>query len=231
MNYQQKPITILGGMGPQASVHLYQLLVRRSQDHPRSLRGVFPHIILRSLALEDFISDQAKQADAKAVIVTAAQRAASDGSCAVAIACNTAHVFAENIMNVTDVRFVSMIELVAEKATDASNRVGLLASPTTVRTKLYHDAITRRGAQCIEPTRAEQVELEGIIRAVIAETAGEKERTKLLRIAKRMHRDGAESIILGCTELPLIFPKSKANFTVHDSLEILTDRLIEKYYE
>ncbi len=231
MKQQPQPITILGGMGPQASAHLYKLLIQKSQKHPKQKPGIFPHIVLRSLAVEDFISDQAKQRDAKTAMLHAARLADKDNSCVLAIACNTAHVFADDIKEHSKTPFISMIELVANKAAERSKTIGLLATPTTIRTGLYHNALARRGVKCIEPSSDEQETLEQIIRAVIASKAGALEQETLLRIARRMQRSGAESIILGCTELPLVFPKSQAKMTVHDSLEILADHLLQKYYE
>lgn len=69
--------------------------------------------------------------------------------------------------------------------------------------------------------------LEQIIRNVIAGKNTRLDNLELIKIAKSLVNRGAEGIILGCTELPLIFPK-KFEIPVFDSLEILARALLKR---
>ncbi len=230
MNTQ--PITIFGGMGPQASARMYQLLIEKSMQHAKSQPEIFPHIILRSLAVPDFISSTARQAEAKKIMGQEAERANTDESAVIAIACNTAHLFADVITSRCHAPFVSMIEEVAHYVGQAGIRkVGLLASPTTIRTRLYADELERQSIACIEPSTKQAEKLERIIRAVLAGKATARHSAELQAIAKSLVEQGAEAVILGCTELPLVFPKSGTKIRAFDSLDIVADRLIEIYYQ
>ncbi|MDD2822527.1 MAG: aspartate/glutamate racemase family protein [Candidatus Daviesbacteria bacterium] len=82
----------------------------------------------------------------------------------------------------------------------------------------------------IKPSKKEMEILEQIIRNVIAEKVTRQNKLELLMIAKSLKEKGAEGIILGCTELPLIFPK-RFNIPVFDSLNILAERLLKCHYE
>lgn len=64
---------------------------------------------------------------------------------------------------------------------------------------------------------------------MIAGEAGRKDKLKLIEIANSLKEKGAEGIILGCTELPLIFPK-RFDIPVFDSLEILARALLKRHY-
>ncbi len=100
--------------------------------------------------------------------------------------------------------------------------VGLLASPTTIQSKLYETALARIGTVCLLPTKAEQHEVELLIRSVIA---GKKPATKrLLRIAHRLRRAGAEKVLLGCTELSVLMADHAAGEFI-DPLCVITDVL------
>jgi len=232
MSTPQKPITIIGGMGPQASSRLYTMVMRKSTQHPGHAEGVFPHVILRSIAIEDFISDSSKQTKGKEILMQAAAAAAKDASCVVAIACNTAHLFAADVARVCGAPFASMIDLVSSAvAAEAITGVGLLASPTTIRTNLYASALSKRGVECLVPSPKDQRQLESIIRAVLAEEATPQQAGQLQTIAQDLVHKGAQGIILGCTELPLIFPKDSLPCPIFDSLEIMSCHLVDKYYE
>lgn len=227
-----QPITIFGGMGPQASARMYQLLIEKSMKHPKSQPEIFPHIILRSLAVPDFISSQERQKEAKQSMAREATRANNDDPIAIAIACNTGHLFANVITSRCHAPFVSMIEEVAQSVGRAGvKKVGLLASPTTIRTRLYASELERRHIVCVEPSPEQARELEKIIRAVLAGKATADHSAKLLAIAESLVEQGAEAVILGCTELPLVFPKDKTNIRAFDSLDIVAERLIEIYYQ
>lgn len=71
--------------------------------------------------------------------------------------------------------------------------------------------------------------MEVIIRKVIAGEVRKSDKLELIKIAKFLKQKGAQGIILGCTELPLIFPKS-FNMLIFDSLEILARALLERHY-
>lgn len=72
--------------------------------------------------------------------------------------------------------------------------------------------------------------LEQIIRNVIAGKNTRQDRLDLVNIAKSLQQKGAEGIILGCTELPLIFPK-RFEIPVFDSLKILARALLKAHFK
>jgi aspartate racemase len=72
--------------------------------------------------------------------------------------------------------------------------------------------------------------LEIIIRRVISGEIKRSDKIKLVGIAKSLEKRGAQGIILGCTELPLIFPK-RFSIPIFDSLGILARALLCNYYK
>lgn len=227
----KRPIVVLGGMGPQASSALYRLLIEKSSAR----KGVknnedFPHIIIDSLSVPDFINDRSKQEDAVASLTHAVQRATRLNPVAVCIACNTAHVFVEQIGISRLPSFTSLIRVVVQAVSRSGvKKVGLLASPTTIKTRLYDIALEESGIGCLILDMQGQAETEHIIRTVIAGTAGIKEAKALARLANDLHAKGAECVILGCTELPLVFDASSVNIQIFDCLDILSDKLLDTY--
>lgn len=228
----QQPITILGGMEPQASAHLYMLLIEKSRMHNRSEPEIFPHIILRSLAVPDFINDRTREKEARKILISAARSASNDKSKLICIACNTAHLLKDAVVENSNTPFISMIDAVCELTKGQGHKtVGLLASPTTIQSGLYKQALKAHQIACIEPNESQQRQLETIIRNVITGRSTGSDQQELIKVAQSLIVNGASALILGCTELPLVFSKEVLDIVVIDSLDALADRLIQKYYE
>jgi aspartate racemase len=125
-----------------------------------------------------------------------------------------------------------MIDLVAENVSALNyKRVGVLATPTTIKFDLYGKALSKKGIKVFYPTDEAQKLHEKIIREILS---GEKntDDIKKLEITTRdfVQKDTLDGVILGCTELPLVFPKVHFN-NVIDCMEVLADKLLEKYYD
>ena len=231
-NIERKPVIgILGGMGPQASARLLRILVdKAANDFHVKEDSDFPEIILDSVPVPNFISNT-KNAEKALKILRARVKAidAFDASC-FAVACNTAHIFLEKLQSSTKTPFISMVQSVIDEVRENRiKRVGLLATPVTIRSRFFQKLLEKAGIETVIPSKTQLRKLEKIIRKVIADKTSLFDTDSLLKIANSLKIRGAQGIILGCTELPLIFPK---NFPLptFDSLEILAQALLTKSF-
>jgi aspartate racemase len=102
-------------------------------------------------------------------------------------------------------------------------RVGILASPTTIRTGLYETALKRVGIQTLTLSSDEQLEVEGLIRRTIA---NEIVAPELLRpYVDELFAVGAQVVLLGCTELSVIMTASNDD-RILDPLRLVANRLV-----
>jgi len=226
-----KPIAILGGMGPQASLRFHELLVTESQLYHSGNGEEFPYLVHFSLPVEDFISDTVREAATAQLLdeLTGAFQMLRPQT--ITLACNTAHRLVPRCKLLQRPEFVSMLETVATViAGTGTTRVGLLASPNTVHTKLYETVLSQHGVATIRPDGTELPGLERVIRHVIAGKAGARDRAVLRSTAHALLNRGAEAILLGCTELPLVFDAAGCPVPVHDCLEIYARAVIRQYY-
>lgn len=146
------------------------------------------------------------------------------------IACNTAHVLLPELQKVSKVPFISMIDETVERVhKDGITKVGLLATPSTIKYGLYQAALSRKGISAFVPFKRQLTILETIIRNVLAGKILERDTKKLKVIGDNFIAKGSEAIILGCTELPLVFPK-RYSLPVYNCVEILAMALLRKYY-
>lgn len=119
--------------------------------------------------------------------------------------------------------FVSLIETTAQHVhRQGIKTVGLLASPTTLRTRLYTDRLEALGIAVVEPSIADRNMAESLIRAVIS--SRQVPLTALVPLIERLQEQGAEAVILGCTELSVI-AADKSQTGLIDPLRLVAQAL------
>lgn len=229
----RKPIAILGGMGPEASHYLYKLLINLAiKKFDAKNNDDFPEIILQSIPVPDFISNEK---DKDIALKMLKERTILLNKCNISclsIACNTAHLLLPELQKNSKVPFISMIDEVCYAVeADDLQKVAILGSPTTLRSGIYQNKLTELGITPIIPNLSDQQILEQVIRNIIAGKLSKNDKEKLVLIAEKLHKQGAEGVILGCTELPLLFPKKYHLGKIYNSLNILATMLLQKYYK
>lgn len=229
---KRSAIGIIGGMGPEASAYLYRLLIDKSiSDFGAQHNDDFPEVLIYSIPVPDFISNDEKKSEAFLMLQDRVVLLNQTNISRLAIACNTAHVLLPELQRVSNVPFISMIdEVITAVREDGLKKVGILATPSTLRSKLYQKALEKQGIVSIQLKAKEFPILERSIRNIIRGKISNKDSQNLIRLANKLKKQGAEGIILGCTELPLVFPR-KYSLPVYNCVEILAQSLLRDYYK
>lgn len=124
------------------------------------------------------------------------------------------------------IKFDSLIaHTVDEIAGREIKKVGLLASPTTIRTKLYEKPLQVKSIEVILPSQAEIAQTEQAIRGVIGGAKPSTFRAAIEDIASGFERRGAEAVLLGCTELSVIFSGCKSGYI--DPMDTMVNTLFK----
>lgn len=233
----EAPKTILGifgGMGPEATADLYRKIVEltpanQDQDHIPTLIYSLPQVPERTQCIRN------NDLSIVPYITEGVTRLEKAGASFIAIPCNTVHYYFNYMKNAVNIPIIHMIEEtvaeVAVKHPDA-RKVGLLATAGTLGSGLYENELAKCGYQVIVPD--EKIENEKVMPAVFAVKSGHDRRAseKLLAQAGRhLVERGAETIILGCTEIPLAFNVQSVNVPVVDATRVLAGRAIQMYLD
>ncbi len=230
INTNHQPIAILGGMGPDASCRLYQLMIELA----RSEFGVrenheYPEIVIDSVPVPEFFSNTQKAEEAAFMLKDRVRKLNYLQPSCFGLACNTAHTILVDLEQETTVPFVSIPNETAKEVKKRGYaKVGLLAAPTTIFAGVYQTEFLDKNIEVVLPDNGYIEELGEIIGQIIA---GDFKQTKekLLKIADSLKKKKIEALILGCTELPLVFPKNYS-LPVLNTLEILGRSLLNRYY-
>lgn len=140
------------------------------------------------------------------------------------MACNTAHLLLPEIERLTGLKFISLIESTIEHLDkDAVKTVGLLATPTTIKTGIYSKSLEMKGIGVIKPSGQDSELLEEIIRNAISNKTVDVNR--IMAIATGMVVKGAERIVIGCTELSLALKDVRTNRIFVDPMDIVIEKV------
>jgi aspartate racemase len=205
---QYRRAGILGGMGPAATIRLYEEITARTparadQDHIPLVIESNPGIPDRTAAL------LAGGADPLPAMLESVRRLTAAGAEFIAIACNTAHAWYPAIAQAAAVPVLHLIRIAAEACRARLTNggvVGLLATEGTVSTGLYQAALGEVGLRWVLPSQADGAELMGAIRLVKTGGAGNLQEAGRIvrRQASRLIDQGAQVILLGCTDLSVV---------------------------
>ncbi|MFC1529210.1 aspartate/glutamate racemase family protein [Gemmatimonadota bacterium] len=227
----RKIVGIIGGMGPEATAEFYMRLVKqtpadRDQDHL--------HVVMDgNAAIPDRTESFRNNSNATMnAIVTSALRLEKMGAEVMAMPCNNAHLWYEDITARLSVPLLNMVEevFVAVKAAGLK-RVGLLATAGTVESGLYERYAGE--VDLLLPSGEEKIWIHEAIYEVKA-GSGSEERVQIgkqdmLGIVAGYRKRGAEGVILGCTEVPLLIGQADLpGFPVFDSTDILVDATLRE---
>ncbi|MEA2021957.1 MAG: amino acid racemase [Candidatus Caldatribacteriota bacterium] len=202
-----KIIGILGGMGPETTVDLFYRIIKftpakKDQEHLRIIIDNNPKIPDRTAAILGVGEDPV------AVLQETAKNLEKAGADFIIIPCNTAHYFLPQIQKSVNIPLLNMIEETAKEISRKRNpqikKVGLLASIGIYETKIYTKHFEKYDIKVISPEKKDKEEVKRIIYAVKAGDLSGNIKNDILNITRKLIDRGAEAIITGCTEIPLI---------------------------
>jgi len=229
---KNKKIGIIGGVGPQATTFIYNKLIELSQSkYGAQNNDDYPRLIIESVPVPDFISDKNRIDTAKTMLIEAVKCMSQAGATRLCIGSNTVHILLEDLKRETDITFLSMIDLVAEKCTaQGFNKVGLLGTPVLLESKLYDEALKNRGIELVHPTNEEVEIADKIIRSVLAGQKTSDKKEEYIQALNNLFGRGSQAIILGCTELPLAINYEALGNRTISSDEVLAEGIVDYYY-
>ncbi|WP_412507380.1 aspartate/glutamate racemase family protein [Roseovarius sp. SYSU LYC5161] len=220
-----KPVGILGGMGPEATILLMQKVLRAvpaadDADHVPLIVHQNPQVPSRIAALIDGTG-----ADPAPVLAGMSRDLERAGARALAMPCNTAHHYADAIRAAAGLPFLDMLELTAARlASRGARRVGMLASPATRLTGVFEAPFARHGLAALPPANDDA--MLSIIRAVKSGAPPGQTGTALATEAADLAARGADHLLVACTELSLLTDHLPATPPWTDSLDCLVRAIV-----
>lgn len=222
-----KRLGVIGGLGPIATAYFYELLIkmadaRTDQEHIEVLIYSKPSIPDRTDYILGRSSDNPLQS-----MIDIGRTLVSMGTDYIAIPCITAHYFHDALLEGINIPIIHIIKETAQYLkSEGIWNVGIMATEGTVYSRLFQEELEASGMKAIIPSAERQGDVNDLIyKNVKANLPVEMEKFKA--VSEELHKEGAQVIILGCTELSLIKRDYEIGPGYIDAMEVLAMRSIQ----
>lgn len=226
MTNQRKIVGVLGGMGPDATVDFMTKVIaltpaNADQDHLHMLVDHNPTVPNRQDAI---LGEGENPGPAMAAM---AKRLEDAGADFLVIPCNTAYVFEKSITDAVDIPLISIIDETIAALPKKCNKVGLLATDGCLKAGVYQKSLKAKDIEPIEPTVDDMRELMGLVYAIKAGDTSAAIADTMRALAEELVSQGAQAIVAGCTEIPLVLDSSMLDVPLVSSTDVLAEKTVQ----
>ncbi|MDD2579627.1 MAG: amino acid racemase [Eubacteriales bacterium] len=213
---------VIGGLGPLATASFYEQVVRMTdasadQDHLQVMIHSHPEIPDRTR----YILDPDHAVSPVPALIEAGRMLAALGADRIAIPCITAHYFYDQLSTALPIPVIHLVgETVRYLRNQSFEKIGLLATDGTVSSRLFQSAADEAGLAIVLPDAVHQQDLMNIIYDQV-KAERPVDRQKLTEISGALRQKGAQTIVLGCTELSVVQMRWTLGPGFHDAMGIL----------
>ncbi len=200
---KKKTIGIIGGMGPLATVDLFNKIVlntkaQKDQEHIRVVVDNNTNIPDRTKAILQNGADPVKE------LVKSAKRLSKMGADFLIMPCNTAHYFHSKVQKKINIPLLNMLKITLNALKEQGiTKAGLLATDGTIQSGIYKTVFEGSGIELIYPEKEGQNAVMSMIYDGVKAGVKDFDTSGVKKAIKDLEDKGAKVMILGCTELPL----------------------------
>lgn len=217
-----KTIGIIGGMSPESTVLYYQIINREINRRLGGNRSA--DLLMHSVDFETVAAMQRSGdwAAAGALLAESARKLESIGADALVLATNTMHKVADEIQAAVSVPLLHVVDATAEAVkAQGLQSVGLLGTRFTMSDGFYTRRMNGLGVHTLVPSEREQDEIHRVIfeELCVGQCRAEA-KAYYLDVIARLQAQGAQGVILGCTEIGLLLQPEDCPLPLFDSAEI-----------
>jgi aspartate racemase len=223
---------VMGGMGPDATVDFMAKVIalnasERDQDHVHMIVDQDPTVPNRRDAIA---GDAGAVAAVTEHLARMAKRLEDAGADFLVMVCNTAHVFLDGVHAVTTIPFISIIDTTIaeiENRCPETRIVGVMATDGCLDAGIYQRAVETSGRIALVPDAASKARLMSLINRIKAGDQGPDVAAAMQAVAQSLVDAGADVIIGGCTEIPIVFEGDSFSVPVISSTNVLAQKTVD----
>jgi len=219
-----KKIGILGGLGPESTAAYYEYI---TQEYYRTYGDyAYPEIIIYSLNFKEII-DVGYEAPEQ--IKNAIESLHKAGADFVVAACNSIHIVFDEVSKDIPIPWFSIIDATAQEIKECNiTKVGLLGTIFTMGKDFYKKGLAQHQIETIVPSDEDQKTVSNIIfKELITNKVTEDSRQTVFKIIDKLIAQGAQAIVLGCTELPFLIKEDDVDVKVINTTVVHAKKTLE----
>jgi aspartate racemase len=226
-----KTMGLLMGMSWESSSVYYQLINRGVQQR---LGGV--HSAKTLMYSFDFgevsrLQQAARWKEATELLAGVGQTLAKGGADFLAICCNTMHLMADEVQRAAGIPLLHIADPLGQAAQKAGmKKLGLIGTRFTMdEPKIIADRLRQKfGLEVILPDAAGRETIDSIIQTELVKgIIKDESRARYRAVMGKLVEQGAEAIILGCTEIPLLVSGADASVPLYDTMQLHAAAIVD----
>ena len=224
-----KKIGIIGGLSFESTLEYYKIIAR---SYNKIVGGVAsPNLVIDSLDLQKvtdwFVTDEWDKVLEE--LVLSANNLIAAKAEVIILATNTPHIVFNELEKKVSKPMISIMDAVAKEIKKQNlKKVGLIGTKFTMQADYYPKVFEKYGLEIITPIPEDQKIINEIIyKELTFHVLNETSREKYLEIIYRLNEMGAEGVILGCTEIPLLIKQEDCDIPVFDTATIHSLAVLE----
>lgn len=217
-----RKIGLIGGLSPESTVHYYEIICREYNRRAGKLN--FPEMTVESLNLQKLVErfEINDWSGVAAILLQALDRLRRADADFAAILANTPHNAYELIRDESPLPIVTIMDATAAALVgDDRKQIGLLGTRPTMEYGFFQKQFESRGMATLVPNETDRRELDRIIWEELSHGVIKPESRALSRsILEHLTGNGAEAVVLGCTELCLLIKAEDSPVPLYDTTEL-----------
>ncbi len=224
-----KTIGLIGGMSWESTAIYYELINKKV----KKVLGGF-HSAKSILTSVDFAEIENLQHNddwngLNKLMVQSTKQLENAGADLIILCTNTMHLCSHEMIKSTTVPFLHIATATGEKIkAEGLNKLALLGTKFTMEKDFYKNTLNDYGIEVMIPNEKDRNTIHHIIyKELVLGIIKDDSKEELKRIIKALELDGAQGVILGCTELPLLIKPQDVNIPVFDTTRIHAESAVE----
>jgi aspartate racemase len=165
------------------------------------------------------------------VLAEMAKRLELAGADILVIPCNTAYAFAASVQEAVSIPLISIIDVTIDSVLQRDSSieyVGVLATNGCLQAGVYQEALRNRSLSPVLPSDDELAELTLLINKIKAGDKSKAITAAMRKLADALTSRGAEAIVAGCTEIPLVLDESMLSVALISSTDALAEETVRQ---
>lgn len=225
-----KTIGLIGGMSWESSAVYYQLInqtVKEILGGSHSARSIMYSVEFNEI---EQLQHKGEWGKLTKIMIDAAKKVEKGGADFIVICTNTMHKMAPEMSANVSIPILHIVDATAEKIKEKGiKKIGLLGTNFTMTQDFYKGKLEKdHHLEVITPNETDRQIIHSVIyQELILGNIKEKSRQKYITIIKKLQNNGAEGVILGCTEIPLLIQQKDSPIPIFDTTKIHAEKAVE----
>ena len=225
-----KTIGLIGGMSWESSIEYYRIINEVTKAKLGGLHSAKSVMVSVDFAEIEILQHQGKWTEAARVLIETARDLENGGADFIVLCTNTMHKVAEDIQANVKIPLLHIADATAQLVKQAGiQRIGLLGTRFTMEQEFYKGRLSQKYGLSVSVPNAQEREIvhRVIYDELVLGKIEQNSKEQYVDIIRQMINQGAEGIILGCTEIGLLIHEQDSSVPLFDTTRIHAEAAVE----